>query len=361
MKIDFSKDNPMRIEKLEELKHFENTFLRKNYAIYICPKCNKEKKSKMMTLVQKNELLCHECSIKKSVIEKYGSREEYYKKSAETFKNTCLKKYGVENVFQLENIKEKIKNKIETNDPGYKNRNKKLRETCLERYGVENGGWCSKQSLEKIMKTKKERYGDPFYTNREKSSETFKRNHQTKESLEPIKEKRNKTIIEKYGSIENCYKHATEKSKQTYLRKYGVEHPSQLPEKRELGFGPFKYYYDDYVFDSSWELAYYVWLKDQNIDFVVHPFPIEYYDEYKQKKRMYFPDFIVEDEIIEIKGDFLINKKDGTLKDIGKQKILEDYEVAIFTEKEIRPYIKYAESKVGDLTKFRKKKSFTKM
>ena len=46
MKIDFSKDNPMKIEKLEELKHFKNTFLRKNYAIYICPKCNKEKNLK---------------------------------------------------------------------------------------------------------------------------------------------------------------------------------------------------------------------------------------------------------------------------------------------------------------------------
>ena len=52
---------------------------------------------------------------------------------------------------------------------------------------------------------------------------------------------------------------------------------------------------------------------------------------------------------------------DGSLKDIGKQKLLEDYEVALITKDEIQPYIEYAMSKVGDLRNFRKKKSFRKV
>ena len=357
-KENYTKENPLEIESLDCLK-FGNTFLRHNFASFKCCVCGKKKVSKMLTLISHKKLICHQCVIKQSIIEKYGSKEEYYKKVAQTYKNTCKEKYGVENMFQLENVKQKIKQKQQENDPFYEKRNEKTRKTCQDRYGTNNGG-CSKQALEKIALTKKERYGDPFYTNREKSAETFKSNHSTKESLQELSKKRWDTIIEKYGSKEEYFKHSTEKAKSTPLQKYGVEHHNQLPERRMLGFSPFRYYFDDYVFDSSWELAYYIWLKDQDIDFVVHPYPIEYFDEFLKKNRKYFPDFIVEDEYIEIKGDFLMDD-DGSLKDIGKQKLLEDYEVALITKDEIQPYIEYAMSKVGDLKNFRKKKSFRKV
>lgn len=354
--IRYTRENPLRINTFDDLKNleFKNSFLRKNFVIYNCPNCKKEKISKMFTIILKDRLLCHQCEIKKSIIEKYGNEEEYYKKSYESYKKTCLEKYGVENMFQLESVKEDIRKKQLENDPTYEKRNEKTRKTCQERYGTDNGG-ASKEAQEKIRKTKLERYGDPFYTNREKSSETFRKNHQTAESKRKRREKCESNIIKKYGSKKAYYDNIVKKSKQTCLEKYGVEHYNQLEERRLKGFSRFKYCFDDYIFDSSWELAYYIWLKDQDVEFVVHPYPIDYFDETKKINRKYFPDFIVEDEIIEIKGSFLM--KNGLLKDSGKQKIIEDLEVAIISYEEIKPYLKYAEDKVGDLSRFRKKKS----
>ena len=65
-----------------------------------------------------------------------------------------------------------------------------------------------------------------------------------------------------------------------------------------------KYLYDNLQFDSAPELAYYIWLKDNNIKF---QFQREQSFEYEHngKKFLYFPDFFLEDEqqFVEIKGD----------------------------------------------------------
>lgn len=356
----YTKNNPLRITSLEDLKlkNFGNTFMRRNYAVYYCEKCNKESKTRMFTLIQNNKLVCHVCMIEKSVINKYGSKENFLKCKSEASKKTCQEKYGVDNVFQLDSVKKKIKANIAKNDPDYRKRVEKAKNTCLDRYGVTNGG-ASKQALEKIMKTKKEKYNDSFYTNRQKSAKTFKSHYNTPESKQELKEKRIQGRINNYGTKENYINTMLEHQRKTCQEKYGVEYYSQYPGRQIKGFSRFKYYYDDYVFDSSWELAYYIWLKDQNVEFTVHPFPIDYYDEEKQKYRKYFPDFIVADEYIEIKGDFLM--EGNNLKDKGKQKVIEEYEVGLITKEEIKPYLEYAKAKVGDLNQFRKKKSFTKV
>ena len=45
----------------------------------------------------------------------------------------------------------------------------------------------------------------------------------------------------------------------------------------------------------------------------------------------------------------------NNLKDKGKQKVIEEYEVGLITKEEIKPYLEYAKAKVGDLNQFRKK------
>jgi len=104
---------------------------------------------------------------------------------------TNIKKYGVENVFQSEEIKERTK------------------ETCLEKYGVENV-FQSKEIKEKIKLTMIEKYG-------------VEHNMKLKETKEKIK----KTCLVKYG-IENPLN--LEKSRKTMLDKYGVEYFSQSEE-----------------------------------------------------------------------------------------------------------------------------------
>ena len=100
----------------------------------------------------------HVKNIKKSKLERYGS-ENY--NNRDRAKQTCIETYGVENVFQLDNVKSKSEQTklerynnahyVNTNKniqtkialygsvkEAYKQRNIKSIETCIERYGVEN-------------------------------------------------------------------------------------------------------------------------------------------------------------------------------------------------------------------------------
>jgi len=114
--------------------------------------------------------------------------KEYKEKTTKT----NIKKYGVINVFQSDEIKEKIKR------------------INLERYGVPFVTQ-SEEIKNKIAKTNLEKYGTkhPF---------------QNKE----IKEKIIQTNINKYG-VDNPFKskEIQEKIKRTNLDRYGVEYPSQ--------------------------------------------------------------------------------------------------------------------------------------
>lgn len=106
--------------------------------------------------------------------------------------------------------------------------------TCITLYGVKNGGG-SKESIEKIKKTKLERYGDERYNNKEKQFETVK--NKTLEEKQKIIDKILDVKLKKYGSkrcSEEGLKHIAEiqhenrvercrKQKQTKLIKYGSE------------------------------------------------------------------------------------------------------------------------------------------
>ena len=73
-------------------------------------------------------------------IRSFGNLENFYTIRSKHIKDTNLKKYGVENVFQSEQIKEKIK------------------QINIEKYGTENP-MQNEQIKNKSMKTQKERYG----------------------------------------------------------------------------------------------------------------------------------------------------------------------------------------------------------
>lgn len=110
--------------------------------------------------------------IKETCLEKYGTgcyqqTEEWKNK----YKNTCQEKYGVNNIFQVNEIKQKIKIKIkETLKDKYnvdnvmqldETKNKK-KQTCLERFGVDSFS-KTQEWYEKTQQTCLERFGSPNY------------------------------------------------------------------------------------------------------------------------------------------------------------------------------------------------------
>ena len=136
-------------------------------------------------------------------------------------KQTCLKKYGVDNYNKTKESKEKIK------------------QTCLEKYGVEYF-WQSDECKEKIKQTCLEKYGVDSPLKSEKIRNKGKKTCLEKygvdnpAKLEENKEKVKQTCLKKYGTISTTQcKEIRDKIKQSCLEKYGVDNPAKLEENKE--------------------------------------------------------------------------------------------------------------------------------
>lgn len=243
-------------------------------------------------------------------------------------KQTNLKKYGVENVSQAKEIKEKKK------------------QTNLKNWGTENV--FQSEEIKKISrKTKKEKYDDEFFTNREKSKQTCLKNNgvewptQSKNILdkrnsnnikkynvksytqtEECQNKIRKTCDKKYGkksylSTEDCQI----KSRKTCREKYGVEYPSQNYEIHKKQFPKMKMHeigikyqgsYEKDFLDLCQKLKLNV-IRGKNIKFI-----------YKNKEKIYFSDYYLKDFnlIVEVKSwytfelhkEFNLIKKESVIK-----------------------------------------------
>ena len=136
-------------------------------------------------------------------------------------KQTCLKKYGVDNYNKTKESKEKIK------------------QTCLKKYGVEYF-WQSDECKEKIKQTCLEKYGvdSPLKSEkiRNKGKQTCLEKYgvDNPAKLEENKEKVKQTCLKKYGTISTTQcKEIRDKIKQTCIEKYGVDNPAKLEENKE--------------------------------------------------------------------------------------------------------------------------------
>ena len=114
-----------------------------------------------------------------------------------------------------------------------------------------------------------------------------------------------------------------------------------------------KYGFDNNLFDSSWELAYYIWLKDKGISFEYHTQKIEYIGD-DGKNHTYFPDFIVNGKIVEIKSDHFFNEKGEPFNKYTKRSWKAKYDLIlqkggqIFRFEDIKPYLSYVKENYGD-------------
>ena len=100
----------------------------------------------------------------------------------------------------------------------------KRKQTNLEKYGDENYTLIGSTSFRNNLK---EKYGDAFYSNKEKREQTClsKYGVTCNLAIPEIQQKLVEIKREKYGNASNY-----EKTKQTNLKRYGVEHISQIKE-----------------------------------------------------------------------------------------------------------------------------------
>lgn len=97
-------------------------------------------------------------------------------------------------------------------------------------------------------------------------------------------------------------------------------------------------WYKGYYCRSSWELAFVIYNIDHGIKFKINKKYFPY--KYKKKTYLYYPDFVIGNLYIEIKGY-------DNPKNKAKRKMF-PYKLKLIKEKEIRPYLNYVKSKYGN-------------
>lgn len=161
-----------------------------------------------------------------------------------------------------------------------------------------------------------------------------------------VKAKARKTCLKKYGTI---YYTQTEEYKQRSMK-------SKLEKYGDAFYSGFViYYYDNIFFRSKPELCFYIYNKDQGKDIVYEPHPYFKY-QCEDKEYYYKPDFLLENKLYEIKGDYffddagnLINPYDRSLDNVAKAKQLcmEEHNVTVLKSDKYMFYIDYVKEKYG--------------
>lgn len=273
-------------------KHIEKSYLditqKEYYDTYlkkpdegICLFCGKE--TKFIKLSKGYNSYCNmDCCYKSDLVKKH--REE-----------TIFNKTGKNNVFQVEEVKEKIK------------------ETNLKILGVEY----------------------PLQS-------------------EVIKQKCENTCEQIYGS-KNPFQNENVKKKcrETMFKHWGCEYNMQSKEIRSKA--QTRYNYFGIKFDSAAELIYYIYCKDHNINIIRNTSYLIYYSN--NKIHRYFPDFIIDGIYYEIKENHMITEDLSTFLDphihktnqqlIDKMCCVKENNVKIILSKDLKEETKYINNKYG--------------
>lgn len=178
-----------------------------------------------------------------------------------------------------------------------------------------------------------------------------------KEGKDKMLEKMKKTNLEKYGvEFVSQIQEVKDKQKETFIEKYGEDYAFKFSKKGKENIlkrdGDFailrngyrkrhkQYSWNGETFDSKWEIYYWQWLKDNNIEFDFQPEPINYF--FDGKRHEYNPDFKIGNKYVEVKNDSLLKEminSDG--KEHAKYLCMIENNVKILLQKDIYPYQKY--------------------
>jgi len=272
-------------------------------------------------------------------------------------------------------------------DPKWNNR-EKAKET-VARHSTEDSGYYRKITA-KAKATKERNTGDPNWVNpakakatnmglygvdspmkrpdvKEKSKATFRRNHPGLTSsfqLPGVWDRILKNWMASYGVDNPAKVPAIQKKRaDTMIRLFGVDCSFKDPATRmkirktclarygnEFYHGV-KYKYDGILFDSSWEIAFWIFCKDAGIDIKREPFMFTY--QANGKQMTYIPDFEVFGAIVEIKGNQFKSDEYGWINPWTKEPMTEKYMcavqhgVVILYYEDIQPILEYISKKYG--------------
>ena len=247
--------SPFTINEVPYLKTLPMSLQKRIKVSYSCEKCSRERTQNLLSIVftDRNSIICPNCrqteTTKKHNLEKYGVGNVMQVESVKQ-KNyeTCIKNYGTKRPCQNEEIHKKMDETcirlygfVRPNQkPEIQN---KIKETVLQRYDVENvmqldfvkevHSWSNKTAeqqqnqIQKRLDTMRARFGK-----------------QMSEKLRKTKELR-------YGNSNYCN---VEKALDTKMQRYGT-----LSLLRHFIF-------DNEAFDSKPELAFWIYCKEHNID-----------------------------------------------------------------------------------------------
>ena len=355
-------------------KQVNKEFRHSTNPILLCFSCNIKNAKSKRTPDQHKEA---EEKRKKTLIKKHGSFENFSKQQLEKRAKTNIRKYGVKNTFQVKEFVEKAKKtKLKKyGDENYTNK-EKMQNTMLERYGAKTTlestelqarvietkrrlyGEHFEGIVEKIKQTKQEKYGDENYNNQEKAKQTcldkYGVDHAMK--VQEIVDKALKNQLATFEKNYGCHFWKTDefkkKAEATCIEKFGVPNFAQTEEFRHKRFQ--QYNYNGEIFDSSWELAVWIYAKDHNEDIEHEPTILEY--EFEGKTYKYFPDFKYKGKLIEVKGDHFFNEKgemvnpfaeEQTGKAEAKHQCGLANSVLFYKNTEVVPFLEYVENTYG--------------
>ena len=249
-------------------------------------------------------------------------------------KETCINRYGVENIFQSnekkQKIKETLKEKYGVEHPLQSIEiRQKYKNTSKERYGVENYSSLS-ECRNKVKQTNVEKYGVEYYQQSEEYKKSVRKTSLKKYGVEHFtqtpeyKEKLKSVMIERYGVAHALQvKEFRQKAKETCIERYGVEYYTQTQECLDkmqatcqerygvINYSQTKewshkkqkrYKYNNIYFDSLWEVEVFKYCEKNNIPCEYQP-NITFEYSYKNTIHKYHPDFLINGKLYEVKGD----------------------------------------------------------
>ena len=294
-------------------------------------------------------------------IELYGV--PHYAMNAERYEQRCdnmEKKYGVRNVFSLDSTKQTIKKtkKDKYGDEKYINV-ELMRKNRYEKY---NGKWESDEAKQKRKQSFIDHYGVDHNMKSAEGLKAYKDGIEKKygngirniSQIESVKQKKIETCRRNYG-VDYTFQSSIIQhiSQETCKSLYGVPFPMQSHDIRKKARS--KYFYDNQWFDSAPEIAFYIWMKDNYIEFEHEPIPGLQY-EVNGNIHVYFPDFKVGDIYFEIKGDQFFDEN-GKLIDpyhriseemlCQKQQCMIDNNVVVLKSAEYKMFVLYIKQKYG--------------
>ncbi len=251
-------------------------------------------------------------------------------------------------------FEETYKNKRKSGE--IENITKKRKETCLDKYGVDNIAQ-SKKYNDKACSTKLDKYGYVGHFQSPNIQNKLQELAHNKESYA----KREETCMKKYGEAHHMKNEEIKKKGfKTYKENTGYENPMNNPEVIQKiidtygRVGQVKgYFYNNIHFDSSWELSFYIWLMDNKKQFIYHPnFTFEYMGD-DNKLHIYIPDFLVEGKFYEIKGTQFFNESGEPYNMYtkkfwwGKYHSIQKNNVIILKKEDMTLYLKYVSDTYG--------------